>query len=249
MSYTYLQERGGVSSVESFSGIPVYVLSRLNLTAEMSCCSDKETGFSHGSQYGMMCEHSTEPHGAEKSISCAEASLAKTLASEIQPEKVSTETGLDCGVNFHASLARFDRTMLCWKTHQASLFGERQECLRTWPQWGMWDETGCWELPMLEGITNDFDSGVLPIPTTTRSEYKGCVKSRFRGSPFYRGTKMCEGLRTSEKDPAYLNPSFGELAMGWPIGWTDLKPLAMDRFRNAWLLPGLSFVKELRNEK
>lgn len=28
-----------------------------------------------------------------------------------------------------------------------------------------------------------------------------------------------------------LNPNWVEWLMGWPIGWTDLKPLAMDRFR------------------
>lgn len=28
-----------------------------------------------------------------------------------------------------------------------------------------------------------------------------------------------------------LNPEWVEWLMGWPIGWTDLKPLAMDRFR------------------
>jgi len=32
-----------------------------------------------------------------------------------------------------------------------------------------------------------------------------------------------------------LNPDWVEWLMGWPIGWTDLKPLAMGRFR-LWLL-------------
>ncbi len=31
-----------------------------------------------------------------------------------------------------------------------------------------------------------------------------------------------------------LNPNWVEWLMGWPIGWTDLKPLGMDRFRQ-WL--------------
>jgi hypothetical protein len=31
-----------------------------------------------------------------------------------------------------------------------------------------------------------------------------------------------------------LNPSWVEWLMGWPIGWTDLRPLGMDRFRQ-WL--------------
>ena len=32
-------------------------------------------------------------------------------------------------------------------------------------------------------------------------------------------------------DPVYLNPSFAEWLMGWPIGWTASMPLAMDRFQ------------------
>ena len=28
-----------------------------------------------------------------------------------------------------------------------------------------------------------------------------------------------------------LNPEWVEWLMGWPIGWTELKPLAMDKFR------------------
>jgi hypothetical protein len=32
----------------------------------------------------------------------------------------------------------------------------------------------------------------------------------------------------------YLNPTWVEWLIGWPLGWTDLKPLAMDRFQE-WL--------------
>lgn len=36
-------------------------------------------------------------------------------------------------------------------------------------------------------------------------------------------------------DGGQLNPEWVEWLMGWPIGWTELKPLAMDRFRE-WQL-------------
>ena len=44
-------------------------------------------------------------------------------------------------------------------------------------------------------------------------------------------------LRTPENmsvKTGALNPPWVEWLMGWPIGWTDLKPLAMDKFRK-WL--------------
>jgi hypothetical protein len=34
---------------------------------------------------------------------------------------------------------------------------------------------------------------------------------------------------------AQLNPSWVEWVMGWPIAWTDLKPLATDKYRNVQL--------------
>jgi len=74
----------------------------------------------------------------------------------------------------------------------------------------------------------------LTLPTIGANEYKGASKNRFINSPDFHGAKMSEGLRTCETDPIYLNPSFAELVMMWPMGWTDLKPLAMDKFQE-WL--------------
>jgi len=71
----------------------------------------------------------------------------------------------------------------------------------------------------------------LMLPTIGANEGKGSSKERFLGSPAFRGAKMSEGLRTCAADPIYLNPSFAELTMMWPLEWTDLKPLAMARFQ------------------
>jgi hypothetical protein len=43
-----------------------------------------------------------------------------------------------------------------------------------------------------------------------------------------------------------LNPMWVEWLMGWPLGWTDLKPLAMDRF-HSWRQQHLNC--SLENEK
>jgi hypothetical protein len=72
---------------------------------------------------------------------------------------------------------------------------------------------------------------MLMIPTLGANEGKGSSKKRFIGSPDYRGAKMSEALRTCENDPIYLNPLFAESVMMWPLGWTDLKPLEMDKFQ------------------
>jgi site-specific DNA-cytosine methylase len=38
-------------------------------------------------------------------------------------------------------------------------------------------------------------------------------------------------------------PMWVEWLMGWPLGWTDLKPLAMDRFQS-WQQQHLEFYQE-----
>lgn len=59
-------------------------------------------------------------------------------------------------------------------------------------------------------------------PTPTRSDYKGAVKNRFRGSPNYR-SNLPEFLRLTEQDGCYPNPECYEAMLGFPSGWTELK--------------------------
>ena len=64
--------------------------------------------------------------------------------------------------------------------------------------------------------------GSFFLPTIGKQESKGSSRVRYRGSPSFRGAKMSEGLRICESDPIYLHPSFAEVVMGFPIGWTVL---------------------------
>ena len=59
------------------------------------------------------------------------------------------------------------------------------------------------------------------LPTISANEFKGASRNRYIGSKHFRGAKMSEGLRISSTDPTYLNPSFAEVVMGYPIGWTE----------------------------
>ena len=59
-----------------------------------------------------------------------------------------------------------------------------------------------------------------------------------------RGVNLVEELQR-HGDGGKLNPDWVEWLMGWPIGWTDLKPLETDKFRSAWLTPFQSYLKEL----
>jgi hypothetical protein len=43
-----------------------------------------------------------------------------------------------------------------------------------------------------------------------------------------------QAVRDKEGVGGKLNPTWVEWLMGWPLGWTDLKPLEMDKFQK-WL--------------
>lgn len=76
---------------------------------------------------------------------------------------------------------------------------------------------------------------VFPTPTANdyRTGYGETEAARLR-MEHPRG----KPLRDQVSPGGQLNPTWVEWLMGWPLGWTDLKPLATDRCRNAMLRRG-----------
>lgn len=229
-NYTCLPVRGGVYSADSFSDIPAYVLSRLNLTAVKPSLQGSATASYHRSPSGTTPEPSTAALGVDSSTLCPAASLAKE---SVSPEKVkgSTTRKVACGVIKQESLATYDHQRSMWKTRQRSLFEEGCESLVTLPQWGMTVSGELYRLPTPSGlrelrvsITFGIESGfTVRVPTPTTQDAKN------NASP---SQKDRDALNVTVGGP--LNPEWVEWLMGWPIGWTDLKPLAMDRWQQ-WL--------------
>jgi len=222
VSYTFLQEQGEESSVECFSDIPQSVLSRLNLIADESCYRDNEMESYQSSQFGMMSQPLMESRGEEKLMSFAEDSLAPTSALQ-GLEMESMHHNLAYTKKCSESFAKWDADLFSWKTHQLSLFGGLEQFSETWPQWGMMLNGECWEPIVLVQTIIDPDGGWLPTPTCADSKNAGGKQNQYDLSKHARVTT---GKR--------LNVHYSEWTMGWPIGWTDLKPLEMDRFQ-LWL--------------
>jgi hypothetical protein len=44
----------------------------------------------------------------------------------------------------------------------------------------------------------------------------------------------CAQVKEEDQPTGHLNPDWTEWLMGWPIGWTDSKPLETDRFQQWW---------------
>jgi DNA (cytosine-5)-methyltransferase 1 len=68
---------------------------------------------------------------------------------------------------------------------------------------------------------------MLPTPSGNDAKNKG------GDSQYRRNTIPLNGV-CGPKTGLKLQPAFVEWMMGWPLGWTDLKPLAMAKFRQ-WL--------------
>lgn len=206
-------------------------------TAQAYLYSDKTMAFSRLSRYGMTLEHLTESRGEELLTLFLEGFHAKTLA-QPDAEMESTVREADSGEKWCGSLAKYDRASRLWKTAQCSLLEGLDVFSATWPKWGMMQDGECWDVAMPAGCTNEVESGYLAIPTIGKNETKGSSQRRYRNSRFFRGAKMSEGLRISEKDPIYTHPRFAELMMGWPLNWSRLQPLETGKFQFAqqWLL-------------
>lgn len=155
-----------------------------------------------------------------ESISSAEDSPAKISASpESEPESTVSEAG--SGANIHGFLGCFDPGLYSLRTSQVCLqTNQCDEFSETFPRSGTMRNGRVYRRESLVSLTSVIESCWLP--TIGKQEYKGSSRKRFKGSKHYRGAKMAEGLRTCANDPQYINPSFAEVVMGFPIQWTEL---------------------------
>jgi hypothetical protein len=229
MSYTYLLEQGEESSAASFSDIPPSVLSRLNLTAEKSYSKDNGTASCPSSQSGTMFAPSTANLGAEKLMSSAGDSLAKTFQAQGGGQE-SQANEADCGQKWPESLAKYDQITSSWRTHQCLLFEDLTECLEIFPRWGMMQNGELWELTCSEPIITVPDGGWLPTPTCADAKNAGGRQNQYDLS---RHAREITGKR--------LSVHYSEWMMDWPVGWTDITPLEMDKFQ-LWLQAHSEFL-------
>ena len=222
MSYTYLRDAGEESSAEFFSDIDPCVLSRLLSTADDHCSNGSGTDGCHDSQSGTTCEHSTAGHGEDLSTLSPVGSRVRISAST-ETGLASTENDPDCGRRCIGSLARYDRDSRSWRTRQRSLAGGFIEFSETWPRWGTMQNGECFRRPASAVSMYEKGYSYLPTPTAHNAKEGNYPAEHERRTPLlatHAGGK--------------INPEWTEHLMRWPIGWSDLQPLATVRFQQ-WL--------------
>ena len=230
LAAAYLEE----NSLDGELSVP----SRSRNTHGTSYLKGKMTATCHHSQSGTMLEHSMENRGVAWWMSFLAASRAKTSAWQGQ-EMDSTEPAPGCGRKCEESLARFDRSSSSWKTHQLLLIGGGHESLETWPRWATWDATGVWvDSPSVDVPTESVCGSSLLRPTAQ------CWKAwTFRNLKSLIRRNHADGNLQEQSARCFhkmITPTSNEILMMWPVGWTDLKPLATVKIQSWLRLRGMS---------
>jgi hypothetical protein len=180
---------------------------------------------------GMIFVHSMENLGQEKSMSSQEDFHAQTFQQPNEMPKELMEKNQDSGKKWQGWLAKLDQDSYLWKTAQCSLIEDLDEYLQTFPRSGMTQNGLLWDVPSLEQNIKETESGLWGTPTTSQ-DFKPIRKLAPSEANGTHG-KILVGSIGKEHPHLigrYLKPLVTEYLMGWPIGWTDLEPLEMDKF-------------------
>ena len=166
-------------------------------TALDDSCSDKMKGTCHRSPFGMMFVPSTDAHGEALLTWFLEASHVRTSASQTPTATESTARKAASGESLRGSFARYDLGMSSWRTAQVSLFGASDECLETWPRWGLMLDGACYPQKILEHGTCDKGSGLLPT-LTVHGNYNRKGASKNSGDGLATAIRRMPTLRATD---------------------------------------------------
>jgi len=229
-------------------------LSSGSLTQQAYLSPDKMTDFSRLSRFGMTFRPLTVDRGEALLTSYLAGFRARTLASQ-EKGPGSTASAAECGNTWHELSVRYDQNSSSWKTHRCLWDEDLPWSSVTLPRWGMTRNGVVFQHPTAERPISETGSGLWPTPTSSFGTKGGrvtptkgreggtlieAVSARMYPSPGYNDYKSGKGYDHGDKKQTpqlrhisggLLNPTWVEWLMGWPLGWTDLKPLATDRFR------------------
>lgn len=167
--------------------------------------------------------------------------------SQLEDCKEECTTAETAGLTPFALLERSALSGSFWRTLQTCFrFNTEEELhptfnrsLETWPQSGMMRNGAAYQLPPWEPTTSGNGCGLLPTPVARdgKSFYvvtNATAQRIMRNKPLRQLHWMQYGVVYHALKKGWANPRFSEMMMGWPIGWTDLKPLETDKFQQ-WL--------------
>jgi hypothetical protein len=227
MSWHYLRVQEEESLQDICSGGELLQPLKSKTTHAEFYCNGKLMDSYLDSLSGTTFVHSMANLGQEKSMSSQEVSHVKTC---LQQEKAQDlmESDQDSGEKWQGSFAKYNPDTHSLRTPQCLLFEDSTEFCAILPKWGLMLDGELWEQQTLVQSTREIESGLSPTPPppdnwptpTTPSGGGNCGGSGAYKNAIKNGTHI----------PHSINPNLYEWLMGWPIGWTDLKPLVMGKW-------------------
>lgn len=186
--------------------------------------NDKTMEFSDLSRFGLTCAVLTENSGVELLMSFLAGFRARTSAQPVVVQE-SMVINQDYGKKWQESSMRYDLNTSSWKTHRSLLEEDLQESSVTLPKLGL----------IADGVVFQQKNVVRLIRETVygwSGEMFATPQARdYRSGSLDRWNDPRRSRNLNDQVGGLLNPEWEEWLMGWPIGWTELKPLAMDKFQ------------------
>jgi len=231
------------------------------------CAPDKMTKFSRLSRFGMTYAPLTASRGEELLMLYLAGFPAKTSVPQ-DTAQASPAVDQDSGLKWQGLLGKYDHATRLWKTAQCSLLADLEQCLEIWPRWGLMRDGVSYQQQTLVRHISENESGLLlPTPTTgggggersaeregtgnldfmartnkwptpRLNDYKGGGQQMIRKDGKSRMDQLCFNVEYQET--GRLNPTWVEWLMGWPLEWTELKPLETDKCQE-WQQQHLNF--------
>ena len=221
MSWHYLLgEAEACWEASSLTGAPDALL-KLMPTPESLSSQDNEMDVLNDSLYGTMSKHSTGKNGEAQLMSLQEDShaLMSAISDQEASASASTENGADSGLKCEESSKKLGLPTSSSRTLRKSGTEDSTESFKTLPKWGSivhgtFSPERKWEHLMTENV-----SGVwLGTPT---------AHMHVRSKRFKAKTPNLSEAVGGRKN---ANPEYLEWQMGFPIGWTDSRSSATDRY-------------------
>lgn len=226
---------------ECFAALPASALSRLSLTAEKSSCNASETEYYQDSLFGTMSEPLMESLGEDSLTASARDSHARAL---VQPEPTAATTASlwelmvearSYGRRFQGLLSNAGIQCSLLRIPEISLTRDFAESFTSLRPLGMTVNGVCLGLATSMPTMNESVCGSrLPTPTAHNSKEGAYPAEYTRNTP-----------TLAAQIGGKINPDWNEWRMGWPIKWTDLEPLEMDRFQSWKTLHSMPLTPEL----
>jgi hypothetical protein len=171
---------------------------------------------------------------------------AKTFHSQASKQVLNVEHDQDSFMNLCESFAWYDRDTSSWKTYQQSFLTDWTPFLESWPRQGLMRNGHVFQRALLEPAIGGIGGGALPTPRSCSAMAARLTTSgNLEGKRFpnletaitgllptpvardHKGRSTRNGALPNSFVPPgggiYLNPSFVEEMMGFPIEWTALK--------------------------